>query len=138
MKLSLPLFVMLPRKTKDDKKFILNLNVMRATHYRTIAQAKVLYKEEVREALYDATERTKFGSDRVRVTYVLFPASNRRIDIQNVCPIISKFAEDALVCLGVLDDDSSDIIVESVYRMGKVDKDHPRCELTIERTFDEL
>jgi hypothetical protein len=138
MKLSLPLFVILPRKTKADKKFILNLNVYRTTHYQVIAQAKVLYKEKVREALYDAVDRTKFGSDKVRVTYILFPASNRRIDIQNVCPIVSKFAEDSLVCLGVLDDDSADIIVEVVYRMGRVDKENPRCELTIERTFDEL
>jgi len=138
MKLSLPLSVVLPRKKKADKKFILNLNVVRTTHYRTLAEAKILYKEEVREALFDAENPDRFGSDMVRVTYTLYPKSTHRIDLQNVCCIISKFTEDALTCLGVIQDDNYEIITEVVYRFGKVDKEDPRWELLIERTFDEL
>ena len=138
MKISLPLYVMIPRKTKADKKFILNLNVMRTAHFRTIASAKVLYHEYVREAVLTCKDRDRYGTDKVRVSYTLFPASKRRIDIQNVCPVVAKFTEDSLVALGVLDDDNSDIITEVSYRFGGVDKDNPRCELEITRTFEEL
>jgi len=138
MKLSLPLSVVLPRKKKADKKFILNLNVVRTTHYRTLAASKILYFDLVRAAIDDCPDVDWFGNDKVRVTYTLYPKTKRRVDLQNVCPIIAKFTEDALVKLGILTDDNSDIIVEVIYRFGKVDKENPRCELLIERTFDEL
>jgi len=138
MKLSLPLFAVLPRKTKADKKVYLNLNVFKTLHHRTIADAKIRYKESVREALFLCEDRDRYGSDRVRASYTLFPASKRRIDLQNVLPVVAKFTEDALVCLGVLDDDDSKVIAEVVYRFGAVDKSNPRAELVIERTFEEL
>ncbi len=133
MKLSLPLFIMLPKLTKADKKFFLNLNGYRNINFRVLHEAKVRYKEEVREALFLCSDREEFGSTPLRITYTFFPPTKRRTDLQNVCTVVSKFAEDALVCLGVFDDDDYKIIAEVNYRFGHVDKKNPRCDVEIER-----
>ncbi len=41
MILKLPLSVVIPRKTKEDKKIMLNLNTFRNLHYMTMNQAKI-------------------------------------------------------------------------------------------------
>lgn len=127
IKIDLPLFVMLPRKTIADKKWILNLNNYRNTHHRTLNDAKIEYTDIV--AKIAPLERT---TGRVRLCYTYYHGSRRRVDISNPCSVIDKFACDALTKLGYWSDDNSDVVVEVVYKWGGVDKDNPRCELTIE------
>lgn len=130
MVLSLPLKVSLPRKNKD-RVFILNLNTYRNTHHMILNSAKVLYKDQVALAYAMAGAR-KLPEPPYRFTYTVFPANRRAFDLGNVCSIIQKFTDDALIQMGVLTDDNYKVVGAVDYRMGSVDKENPRCELTIE------
>lgn len=130
MKLTLPLEVWIPRKTKEDKRIALNLNIYRNSHHMTLNQAKAEMKEHVGLALEHHTE-LDYGPP-YRFTYTIFPPTGRAFDIGNVGSIVQKFTDDALVELGVIKDDNHKIIPEVVYRFGGVDKEHPRAELVIE------
>jgi hypothetical protein len=128
MKIILPLCVCLPRKKTKDKIWILNLNSYRNTHFQTLNQAKVLWKEIVRVAtegmVNDASGPYKF-------TYTVFPGSGRKFDLANVLSIVQKFTDDALIEFGFISDDSYKIIPKIDYRFGAVDKENPRVELEI-------
>jgi hypothetical protein len=54
------------------------------------------------------------------------------MDLGNVLSVVQKFTEDALVELGLLTDDSYDIISKVEYGFGRVDRENPRVELTID------
>jgi hypothetical protein len=129
MKIILPLSVTLPRKTKADKVFILNLNVYRNCHHMTLNQAKIAY--------FTLVEKATFNSFRERIdpplrfTYTIFPGSGRKFDVANVLPIVQKFTDDALIDMGFIPDDSYKVIPAIDYRFGGVDKEFPRVELEI-------
>lgn len=131
MKLILPLYVYLPRKTKADKKFILNLNNYRNTHQMILAQAKVLYKEQV----YIALRASKWNGEAfkcAKCTFTYFAKTKRRIDKSNPLSIIEKFACDALTDFGVWKDDDVTHNPVTVYVFGGYDKNNPRAELVVE------
>ncbi len=129
MKLSLPLHVVLPRK-KGDRKWILNLNTYRNTHYHVLNQVKILYFQVVGRCLYEDESEGR-GNPPFILTYTVYPANNRKFDLANVLPIIQKFTDDALIELGIISDDNHKIIPAINYRFGKVDKENPRVELEI-------
>lgn len=47
IEIELPVFIMIPRKTKADRKISINLNTYRNTHYVINNQLKHLYKESL-------------------------------------------------------------------------------------------
>jgi len=55
MKICLPFSVVIPRKTKADKVFAMNLNIYRNSHHMTLNQAKVLWKDIVKDAVFHCT-----------------------------------------------------------------------------------
>ena len=126
IKINLPLFVMLPRKTKDDVKFIVNLNNFTKFHHRTIADAKIKYSELVKKAVKEIHHFNK-----CEIEFKYFHGNNRKLDKSNPCCIIEKFACDELTKLGFWDDDDSETIPVTKYVWGGVCKENPRCELTI-------
>jgi len=128
MKLILPLEVMIPRKTREDKKIILNLNIYRNAHHFTLNAAKKEMLEHVRQSLPGGN----IQAPPFRFTYTIFPSSGRAFDLGNVCSIVQKFTDDSLIELGVIKDDNMKIVKEVVYRFGGVDKENPRAELDIE------
>lgn len=130
MKILLPLFVLIPRKTKESKKVILNLNVYRNLHHITNNQAKVIYKEIIKLSL--PGNQHLLSCPPYQFTYVLYQQSKRHTDISNILSIVDKFTCDALVELGHLADDNYKFISEVVYKYGGVDKENPRAELFIQ------
>jgi len=131
MKLTLPLCVEIVRKTKKNKKIMLNLNVYRNLHHIANNQAKLLYKEEVRLALPPGY--ATLDSPPYKFTYTLYQGSARSVDVANIVSIIDKFTCDALVEIGLLEDDNFKFISEVVYQFGGIDKLFPRAELFIEK-----
>lgn len=135
MKIILPLSVTLPRKTKADKVFTLNLNIYRNTHHMTLNQAKAAWKDVVSNSAPVVTDENigifSNQNTRYHFIYTVFPANNRKFDLANVLPIVQKFTDDALIELGVISDDSYKIIPAIDYRFGKIDKENPRVELEI-------
>ena len=137
MVLSLPFSVVLPRKAKADKVFMLNLNVYRNTHYMILNKAKVAWKDIVWAAYHGAGRSVP--PFPWRFAYTAFPLSRRSFDLGNVLSIVQKFTDDALIDLLVIPDDSYRYIKEVDYRFGYVDKVNPRVELTIEEIgFEEI
>lgn len=126
MTITSPIYLELPRKTKKNVKKALNLNVYRNLHFIVNNQMKILYKEKLLDQLYGLS----FG--KIKLTFVLFKASRRKIDRSNFCSIVEKFFCDALVELGCIPDDRDEYIISTHYFTGGVDPANPRCEIIIE------
>lgn len=109
------------------KGFSLNLNQYRNAHFYKLNNAKIEYKAFMRSQIELLPELPA-----IRLTYVVYPKTNREFDISNVCSIVDKFFSDALVELGKLPDDNFKFISEVVYKFGEKDKDNPRVEIIIE------
>lgn len=131
MKITLPLYVDLARKKGPPKRFYLGLNPYRNSHHMILNQTKVAYKELVLSAIKALPERRHDLYSPFIFHYTIYPGSKRAFDLGNVLPIVGKFAEDALIELGVISDDSWKVIKEIRYSIGEVDKENPRAELEI-------
>ena len=90
MKLILPLSVTMPRKTKDDRVWILNLNSYRNTHFQILNKAKGLYAEELAKSCIPVIYREYYPPPPYRFVYTVFPSSGRKFDLANVLPIIQS------------------------------------------------
>lgn len=138
MKIVLPLTVTLTRKTKADKVFSLNLNVYRNSHHMILNQAKIAWKEIVSWRIIQLgvnDEPRCTDPPPYHFTYTVYPGSNRKFDLANVCSVIQKFTDDALIEINVIRDDSYKVIPEITYKFGSVDKANPRVELEIRQAI---
>jgi hypothetical protein len=123
---SSPLKIIIPRKTKKDKSFILNLNVYRNTNRFTLNDVKIDYKKLMQKQIETLPKLCK-----VAVRFILYPRTHRKTDTPNVCSIHDKFFMDALVEFGKLTDDTFEHYVETSYKFGAVDKLNPRVDIEI-------
>ena len=114
------------KKTKA-KLFSLNLNAYRNEHHMNLNKAKVTFKQEMEEQI-----RTLPKFNKVRLTYVMYPATKHLTDVGNVCSIVDKFFADALVELGKIPDDNYLYVPELAFRFGSIDREKPRVEIFIE------
>lgn len=112
-----------------SKDFILNMNVYRNAHYRTLHSTKKEY-----ESVMENQIRFKVPDSmtKISVTYVVYPQTRRKCDLMNVVSIHSKYFLDTLVKLGKLPDDSYDHVIKESTAFGYVDKDNPRVEIILE------
>ena len=108
------------------KYFILNLNQFRNTHYRTLNNCKILYKEMMTPQILKSRKFKK-----VLCIYKVYAGSKRNFDIGNVCSIHQKFFEDAFVELGKLPDDNSEYIPLVIYLGCGISKENPRVEIEV-------
>lgn len=125
-RMDLPLSV----QTSKTKKFILNLNAYRNVHYMTLSSAKHKYSNLIYAELGKRKIR-KILKKPLEIHYDYYHGNRRRHDVLNQISIIDKFALDALVKGGVIEDDNTDIIKKYVITDHGVDKDNPRAELRI-------
>ena len=128
-KISLPLFVMIPRKTKPDRKVILNLNVYRNLHHRTEHQAKKLYTAIVLKKLSGKKFKTP-----INLIFTYYKPTARKSDRANVLCIHEKYFCDTMVQSGCIEDDNDNYIQSSFYVGGEIDRVNPRVEVTIDET----
>lgn len=110
------------------RKFILNLNNYRNTHYRVLNNAKVTYKMYMKKQI----EKLPRLQPPIQITYTVFKGDKRNCDIGNICSIHQKFFEDALVELGKLPDDNHNMIKRSIFEWGGIDKLNPCVMIMIE------
>lgn len=117
-----------PMKVSVSKRKMLrlNLNEYRNTHYRILNNAKVNYKEVMREQIQKAKKM-----DRALFVYTVHPGSKRSFDIGNICCIHEKFFEDAFVELGKMEDDNANFLPIVVYLYGGIDKENPRVDIDV-------
>lgn len=110
------------------RKFILNLNNYRNTHYRVLNNAKVTYKMYMKKQI----EKLPKLQPPIQITYTVFKGDKRNCDIGNICSIHQKFFEDALVELGKLPDDNHNMIKRSIFEWGGIDRLNPCVQVMIE------
>lgn len=110
------------------RKFILNLNNYRNTHYRVLNNAKVTYKMYMKKQI----EKLPRLQPPIQITYTVFKGDKRNCDIGNICSVHQKFFEDALVELGKLPDDNHNMIKRSIFEWGGIDKLNPCVMIMIE------
>jgi len=125
-----PTVVYLPRKTKKDKPFRINLNHTRNAHYHEQNQAKGIFHEIVKDYLEKTKQTDVVFEGQVYVEMKVFKASNRRLDKQNVTSIATKYLYDSLVSLGILPDDNDNIIQDEHIFPTEVDRENPRVVFT--------
>lgn len=115
------------------KNYYLNLNGYRNWQFQLNNQLKKTFKIEVAETI----RALKPVEGKVRVSYLIFYPTKRAFDIDNIGSVITKFTHDALVEFGVLEDDNYHFVHEIVFTFGGIDKENPRCDVTIEELTDE-
>jgi Holliday junction resolvase RusA-like endonuclease len=126
LKIICPTFVLLPRKTKKDKKVSINLNTYRNLHPMVENQCKKVFKDIVKEQLNGVVFMPP-----VEVTYKVFKASNRKLDKMNVISIASKYLMDAITEFKCWEDDDDSVIKREVLLPTELDRNNPRIEVDI-------
>jgi len=131
LQINLPLYLILPRKRVKSKRFSLNLNIYRNTHFQVLNQAKKIFAGYVLNYLTSACFAKPFINGPVALEYTLYWPSKKRVDLSNVISVIDKFSQDALQEIGILRDDNVDYIKRVSSEFGGIDKENPRCVLKI-------
>ncbi len=85
-----------------DKKFPINKNIERNTHFHVLNKAKVLYKDHMASQILALPMLNKVMFD-----YTIYFDSNRIVDYKNIGFLTDKWFCDALVQLGKWPDDNN-------------------------------
>jgi hypothetical protein len=109
------------------KKFYLNLNQYRNTHFTVLNNAKIAFSNIVIKRVQALP-----SYDVIKLTYTLFPKTRALCDVANVCSIVDKFFSDVMTHCGRIQDDNYLFLPEVTYRFGEIDKENPRVEVLIE------
>lgn len=113
---------------RKKKTHYLNLNNYRNWHFQVNNAIKQTFKIQMLPVLRELQPLTK----PCKVTYTIYYPNKREFDLDNMGSIISKFTHDALVEAKILEDDNWKFVAEVVYEYGGVDKEDPRCDVTLE------
>lgn len=113
---------------RTKKTHYLNLNNYRNWQFQLNNQLKKLFKVSVAKSIRQLTPITS----KCKITYTIYYINNRVFDVDNYGSVLCKFTNDALVEFGILVDDNYQYVPEVVYKFGGIDKDNPRCDVTIE------
>lgn len=123
IKIDCPVHIIVPRKTKKDKKYSLNLNQYRNWKFVVSNMLKDTFSEVMRDVLSDVKVK-----DELYISYKYYKGSNRRSDKNNVISIVDKFLCDSLVKYNIIPDDNDNIIISTCGYPTEVDKNNPRVE----------
>ncbi len=93
----LPISVTLPRKTKADKKIMLNLNVYRNLHHSVNNQVK----QE-----FEPIKGEPFKAESIKISYRVEKTTKRKFDTMNIISVVDKFFLDWLVKENYIPDDT--------------------------------
>lgn len=125
-KFSLPLAIVLPRKTKPGKRVILNLN--NYPHWSFFLYNDL--KKQYREALRPQLDGWKCDTP-CELRFVLHRKDSRMGDRQNVISVQEKFFCDAVTFYGCWADDNDTQIVRTTYETGEIDRENPRVDVFV-------
>jgi hypothetical protein len=121
-----PISVTLPRKTKADKKILLNLNVYRNLHFQVNNQAKNVYNM----LMYSQLRDIKL-TPPIDMSFILYKKTKRLVDSSNIYCIVEKFFCDALVHWGCIKDDNDEYIGNRMYHKPVYGTGEDCCEIII-------
>lgn len=127
MNFTSPIRITLPRKTKNDKTYALNLNIYRNLNFILNNQIKHTYCNIMNERYRETIQIANYP---ISVRYTLYYGSNREVDLSNICCVVDKFFCDWLVSCGIIKDDCHKHIQKIEYVWGGIDKNE-RVEICI-------
>jgi Holliday junction resolvase RusA-like endonuclease len=113
-------------KVSSKKYFIINLNNYRNAHYFTLNKAKQEFSSLMGDQIILIPPLNK-----IKIEYIVYPQSARKLDINNIVSIVDKFLCDALVNFNVIKDDNYNVVVGISAKFGNIDKKYPRVEAKI-------
>jgi hypothetical protein len=124
-----------PTRVNKNKKSLvsLNLNIYRNAHFQLLNKMKKGFAEIISPQVPSSIA---FPFQKVRITYTLYVGTKHRKDLSNVLSVIDKFTCDALVDLGVMEDDICQILPEVNYRFGGYEKGRDECVVLVEEIND--
>lgn len=125
-KIICPYTISIPRKTKEDKVYPINLNSYR--NWLPIVSNNI--KKEYHAYMLNQCNNLPHFK-KIYIVYKPFYAKWWKHDKGNVLSITQKFFLDALVHSETIDDDSDWIVMDELFMAGSVDKDNPRVEVII-------
>lgn len=113
-----------------NKKVALNLNTYRNLHFQLNNKAKKMLLESLkREQLIEGL----LPAPPFEFIYKIYRRDKRRSDLMNIGSIVDKFVSDALVTLGYITDDNTDVIKKVTVIDGGVDKINPHARLEVKK-----
>ena len=93
----LPISVTLPRKRKNDKKVMLNLNVYRNLHFHVNNDVKNNFSPMLLQY---------FKAEKIKISYRIEKTTKRKFDTMNIISIVDKFFLDWLIENEYIPDDT--------------------------------
>ncbi len=105
---------------RKKKKYYLNVNITRNIVFHLLNSLKREMKRVVTGLLDE--EVTQWNLKHYELEFVLYLPNLLKRDVSNVCGVVDKFATDALVELGVLEDDNYLHLKHITYRYGGMDE----------------
>jgi len=123
--ISVPIYITLPKKTMEDKKYGLNMNSYRNWNFHLSNTLKKEFKRIIAPQL----KNKRF--DYPTIEYCLYYPDKRSRDKMNFASIISKFFLDALVECGCILDDNDYFIGREIAEIPQIDKENPRCDIIL-------
>jgi hypothetical protein len=121
LEFEMPLYLTIPRKTKEDKKITLSSNVTNTLHHLVFAMLKKQYTEMIKSRIGQSAPWAFEGEVRCDL---FFYAKAGNQDEMNFASIASKFGDDAVQEIGFVPNDKQ-IKVHKVTHMGNCPK-NPR------------
>lgn len=125
------LLIKCPLKIKIGERgrrlYRINFNEVNNLHFQTYNNLKKSFKSNIESQL----KKGLVIETPVTVTYKLYKESARKSDKMNFISITSKFLLDALVELGVIEDDNDDFIKDEIILPTEIDRENPRVEVII-------
>lgn len=113
---------------RKKKAHYLTLNNYRNWQFQLSNQLKKVFKIET---IAKIRKLTPIEGGCI-ITYTIYYPTNRLFDLDNYGSVLSKFTNDVLVEAEIIEDDNYKFVNKIIFEFGGVDKDDPRCEVTIE------
>ena len=129
LEFDVPLFLTLG--VRKQKNHWLTLNNYRNWQFHLNNNLKIEFKKQLKHLKGTTKLKGVFS-----IEYVFFYPDKRLRDIDNSLSVVSKFTGDALVELGILDDDNYKSLKQVIGSFGGIDKVNPRAKVII-RKIDE-
>lgn len=113
----------LPCYIKHGKKnHPINLNWYRNAHHQVSNKVKVKFKELIAPQ-FDGLPKIE---GKVHIKFVYYAARNNSPDLDNFTSVSKKFFQDAMVELGLIEDDNINFVVSTSEYYGGIDRINPR------------
>lgn len=116
----------------NNKRWALNLNNYRNSHYHALSDAKITFCSNLL-ILYPELRQIK--ANKLTVNYTIIPHNNQLFDTQNIVSIVDKFFLDALVNIGCIPDDNYTVVSHGEIRVADIEKTNKCKKILISVTF---